>query len=164
MRDAGTQAFEAFVSALDYSMVVVTVSRRGQRAGCLVGFSTQCSIQPPRFVVCISKANATARIARRARDVGVHQLGAGQEDLARLFGEQSGDWADKFGSCRWHVDAHDVPVLDDAPAWFIGRVVSRVRFGDHTALVLAPVTGGRRRADAPFMLAAAKSLEAGHPA
>ena len=164
MRDAAAEAFEAFVSALDASMVVVTVSRRGRRAGCLVGFSTQGSIDPPRFVVCVSKANATSRVARRARYVGVHQLGAGQQELARLFGEQSGDWTDKFESCRWHADVHDVPVLDDAPAWFVGRVVSRIGLGDHTALVLAPVSGGRRRDEPPFMMRAAESFDAGHPA
>src|SRR4051794_36569024 len=118
-RDAATGPFEAFVAALDYAMVVATTGRRGKSAGCLVGFATQCSIAPPRFLVCISKANATARLARRSRYVGLHQLGADQHDLARLFGEQSGDWIDKFHECRWHRDVHDVPVLDDAPAWLI---------------------------------------------
>jgi flavin reductase (DIM6/NTAB) family NADH-FMN oxidoreductase RutF len=157
-------AFESFVSGLDYSMVVLTAGRRGRRAGCLVGFSTQCSIDPQRFLVCVSKANATARLARRARYVGVHQLGAGEQELARLFGEQSGVWTDKFGDCRWHADAHGVPVLDDASAWLIGRVVARVGLGDHTGLVLAPVTGARRREGPSLMFHAVKNMDAGHPA
>lgn len=164
MSDAGTEAFEAFVSALDYSMVVVTAARRGRRAGCLVGFATQCSIQPQRFLVCVSKANATARVVRGARYVGVHQLGADQVQLARLFGEQSGDWTDKFDDCRWHADEHGVPVLDDAAAWLVGRIVKRVDAGDHTGLVLAPVSGGRRRDGASLMFDAVKSFDAGHPA
>ena len=163
-RAAGTQALDEFVSVLDYSMVVVTASRRGRRAGCLVGFATQCSINPPRFLVCVSEANATARLARRARYLGVHQLGADQLDLARLFGEQSGDWTDKFAHCRWHRGAHGVPLLDDASAWMVGRVVTRVGLGDHAGLVLAPVHGARRRDDRPLMFGAVKSLDAGHPA
>ena len=161
---AEREAFEAFVSGLDYSMVIVTAARRGHRAGCLVGFATQCSIDPQRFLVCVSEANATARIARRAGYLGVHQVSADQMELARLFGEESGDWTDKFESCRWHVGPHDVPVLDDASAWLIGRVVDRVRLGDHTGLVLAPVAGARRREDRPLMFEAVKTLDAGHPA
>ena len=163
-RDVGKQALEAFVATLDYAMVVVTGARGGRRAGCLVGFATQCSIDPPRYLVCVSKANATAAVARRARYVGVHQLASDQNELAQLFGEQSGDWTDKFDACRWHPDAHGVPVLDDAPAWLIGRVVTRVDFGDHTGLVLDPVAGSRERDDSPLMFDAVKDLEAGHPA
>ena len=159
-----TEAFEAFVSGLDYSMVVVAVARRGRRAGCLVGFATQCSMDPQRFLVCISEANATARLARRARHLAVHQIGADQLELARLFGEESGDWADKFEACRWHAGLHDVPLLDDASAWLIGRVVKRVRLGDHTGYVLAPVAGARRRDDRPLTFEAVKTLNAGHPA
>lgn len=163
--DDARQAFEAFVSAANYSMLVLTTARRGtRRAGCLVGFATQCSIEPQRFLVCVSKANATARLVRQVRYVGVHQLGAEQHELARLFGEQSGDWTDKFTACGWHAGAHGVPVLDDAPAWMVGRIVTRVGLGDHTGLVLAPVAGGRHRDGAPLMFDAVKTLDAGHPA
>jgi flavin reductase (DIM6/NTAB) family NADH-FMN oxidoreductase RutF len=162
-RDEATEAFESFVATLDYSMLVVTAARRGRHDGCLVGFATQCSIEPQRFLVCMSKANATARLTRRARYVGVHQLGTEQEGLARLFGEQSGDWTDKFAACRWHADLYGVPVLDDAPVWLIGRTVTRVDLGDHTGLVLAPVDGSRHRDDPSLMFGAIKNLDAGHP-
>ena len=166
MRDgvAAAEGFEAFVSGLDYSMAIVTVARRGRRAGCLVGFATQCSMGPQRFLVCVSEANATSRLARRARYLGVHQIGADRLDLARLFGEESGDWTDKFESCRWHAGPHDVPLLDDASAWMVGRVITRVRLGDHTGMVLDPVAGARRREDRPLMFQAVKTLDAGHPA
>ena len=35
----------------------VTTATDGAQAGCLVGFSTQCSIEPPRFGVWLSKLN-----------------------------------------------------------------------------------------------------------
>ena len=68
------------------------------RAGCLVGFATQCSIHPPRWYVGISKLNRTFDIAAAAELVVVHALGAANAGLARLFGEQTGDEIDKF-SC-----------------------------------------------------------------
>jgi flavin reductase (DIM6/NTAB) family NADH-FMN oxidoreductase RutF len=161
---AGAEAFEAFAATSDYPMFVLTAGRGRRRAGCLVGFATQTSIDPPRFLVCASVANATARVVRRAPFVGVHQLGEDQCELAALFGEESGDWTDKFSRCRWHPDRSGVPVLDDCPAWLIGRIVGRFALGDHTGLLLEPVGGGRRRDARPLMFRQVDDFDAGHPA
>ena len=48
------RTFNALASELDYPMFVVTTAAGGAPAGCLVGFATQCSIDPPRFLVCLS--------------------------------------------------------------------------------------------------------------
>ena len=162
--DAGADAFEAFAATLDYPMFVLTAGRGRRRSGCLVGFATQTSIDPPRLLVCVSVKNATARAVRRARFVGVHQLGADQTELAALFGEESGDWTDKFARCRWHRDGSGVPLLDDCPAWLIGRILDRFALGDHTGLLLEPVDGGRRRDDQPLMFRQVDDMDAGHPA
>lgn len=127
------------VSDLDYPMLVVTAEAGGDRQGCLVGFAAQCSINPPRFTVWISKKNRTATVARRAKALAVHFLSVANEDLARLFGESSGDQIDKFERCRWHSGAAGAPVLDDCARWFVGRVVSRHDDGDHVAVLLEPV-------------------------
>lgn len=39
---------------LDHPMYVVTAEADGERAGCLVGYASQCSIQPARFMVWLS--------------------------------------------------------------------------------------------------------------
>ncbi|HET6816259.1 MAG TPA: flavin reductase family protein [Mycobacteriales bacterium] len=145
-------------------MYVVTTRASGDHAGCLVGFTTQTSIDPPRFLACISKANATARTVASASHVAVHLLGPDNVDLARLFGEESEDWADKFARCDWHDGPYDVPVLDGAPAWFAGEIVDRVDVGDHTGLLLAPVaTGGQATSDY-LTFQQLKNLDPGHPA
>ena len=46
-----TEEFGSFVSGLDYPMFVVTAAADGRRAGCLVGFTSQVSIDPPRLLV-----------------------------------------------------------------------------------------------------------------
>jgi hypothetical protein len=68
-----------FVARLDYPMFVVTVADAGtgERAGCLVGFATQCSINPFRFLVCLSRANRTHRVASRS-EVLAGQAAGGQ--------------------------------------------------------------------------------------
>src|SRR3954469_9365366 len=91
-----TDAFDALVSGLEYPMYVVTAAVDGERSGCLAGFVTQCSIDPPTMLVCISKANHTHAVAQAATTLVVHFLGAEDEALARLFGERTGDDIDKF--------------------------------------------------------------------
>jgi flavin reductase (DIM6/NTAB) family NADH-FMN oxidoreductase RutF len=59
------EAFDALVGALDYPMFIATTVGDGERSGCLVGFATQCSIDPPRFLVCLSDKNRTYRVLER---------------------------------------------------------------------------------------------------
>jgi flavin reductase (DIM6/NTAB) family NADH-FMN oxidoreductase RutF len=153
-----------FASAVDYPMYVATVAAGSERGGCLVGFATQTSLEPVCFLVCISRANATARIAATASHVAVHLLGRDNDDLARLFGEESGDWTDKFARCRWSRGPHDAPVLDDAAGWFVGEVVDRVALGDHDGLVLAPVEVHEPQVTAFLTFQDLSDLEPGHPA
>ncbi|HET7531371.1 MAG TPA: flavin reductase family protein [Mycobacteriales bacterium] len=145
-------------------MYVVTTRAGDERAGCLVGFTTQTSIDPVRFLVCISDVNATARVVAQATYVVVHQLARDEKDLARLFGEESEDWTDKFARCAWHDGPYDVPVLDASPAWFVGRIVERLDVGDHTGLLLVPVATGGRSDGAILTFRQLADLHPGHPA
>lgn len=61
-----TEAFERIAGLLDYPMFVVTTRVGEVRAGCMVGFTSQVSIHPARFLVGLSKRNHTYRIARDA--------------------------------------------------------------------------------------------------
>ena len=47
-------AFNAIVGDLEYPMFIVTARAGDERLGCLVGFATQTSIDPPRFAACLS--------------------------------------------------------------------------------------------------------------
>ena len=89
-------AFERLTKRLDYPMVVLTVAADGETSGCLVGFSTQCSINPPRYLVCLSVKNHTHALASRAPTAAVHFLGAEPHGLAALFGALIGDDVDKL--------------------------------------------------------------------
>ncbi len=98
----GSEAFEQVVALLDYPMFVVTTRVGDQRAGCLVGFSSQVSINPSRFLVGLSKKNHTYRVAADgATHLAVHLLAKEHKELARLFGSETGDRVDKFSRCDW---------------------------------------------------------------
>jgi flavin reductase (DIM6/NTAB) family NADH-FMN oxidoreductase RutF len=139
------QSFERLAAMLDYSMFVVTTEATGHRSGCLVGFATQTSLQPPRFLVGISKRNHTFGVAARSRHLAVHVLERRSLELARLFGGQTGDDTDKFQHCSWHTGPAGMPILDDAPAWFVGKTLNRIELGDHLGYLLEPIAGHASR-------------------
>src|SRR3954453_19462919 len=97
----GVAAVHELIDELDYPMFIVAAAAGGERAGCLVGFATQCSIDPPRFLVCISVRNRTFRVARSAAGLVVHLVPEEAADLADLFGGQTGDEVDKFAQVTW---------------------------------------------------------------
>ena len=157
------ETFHELGSPLDYPMFIVTATARDRRAGCLVGFATQCAIDPPRFVVFISNKNFTYRVARDASHLGVHVVPAEEVELARLFGESTGDEVDKFERCRWEVGPHGVPVLSDCRDRFIGRIVDTFDAGDHAGFFLDLVDV--RAAGGPFFsFQRALGFEPGHEA
>ncbi len=87
---------EKVASALDPAMVIVTAAAGERKAGCLVGFHTQVSIDPPRTLVCVSQTNHTHEIAAEAPVLGVHVVPEERRELADLFGGETGDEMDKF--------------------------------------------------------------------
>ncbi|HVQ91866.1 MAG TPA: flavin reductase family protein [Mycobacteriales bacterium] len=155
---------DGFFRPLDYPMYVVTAAGGGERDGCLVGFTTQCGIDPPRFLACLSTANRTYRIARSARLLAVHLLGAGQHELAALFGQQTGDETDKLAQCDWQPGPDGVPLLADCPHRFVGEILDRVDLGDHHGFLLRPTEVAAALTGPPLMFSAVQDLEPGHPA
>lgn len=132
------QEFRRLSATLDYPVYVVTTMVDGRRSGCLIGFGTQCSVHPPRFLACLSKKNHTYPVAMRATRLAVHVVDQAQHPLAELFGGETGDEVDKFSRTRWH-EVDGLPILDDCPRWFTGNVIGRVDLGDHMGHLLEPV-------------------------
>jgi flavin reductase (DIM6/NTAB) family NADH-FMN oxidoreductase RutF len=154
---------DRLVASLDYPMAIVTCAAGDERAGCLVGFTTQCSIHPLRWLVCISKANHTFGVACRAEVLVVHFPGPAQLDVAALFGEETGDEVDKFARCDWRPGPGDAPVLADVPRWLAGRVLDRIDLGDHVGFVLEPVDAACDLAEPQLGFQSVKDLQPGHP-
>jgi flavin reductase (DIM6/NTAB) family NADH-FMN oxidoreductase RutF len=161
---AAERTFQRLVAQLDYPMFIATVTAGGERAGCLVGFATQCSIHPPRFVAGISDKNRTYRVAQGADSMAVHLVPEDATELAELFGGETGDEVDKFELCAWRPGPGDVPLLDDCPNRFVGRIVERVGFGDHVGMVLEPFYADEDEAGGQLGFHRARRIEPGHEA
>jgi flavin reductase (DIM6/NTAB) family NADH-FMN oxidoreductase RutF len=156
--------FNTLVSGLDYPMFIVTTAAHGQRAGCLVGFATQASIDPPRLMVLLSKANSTYRVAQDADTLAVHFLHETNHALASLFGEQTGDEVDKFAACDWQEGPDQVPVLRGSRGWIVGRIRSRIDGGDHVGHLLDVIAARTDLPGDPMMFRTVRDLDPGHPA
>jgi flavin reductase (DIM6/NTAB) family NADH-FMN oxidoreductase RutF len=158
------RTFQELVAQLDYPMFIVTVATDHERSGCLIGFATQCSIHPPRFLAGLSDKNRTYRVAQGAGSAAIHLVPEDATELAELFGGETGDEIDKFAHCAWRPGPDGVPLLDDCPNRFVGRIVERIDFGDHSGLVLEPVFAEVDEDSAQLGFHRAKRIEPGHEA
>lgn len=142
---------------LDYPMFIATVPGDG----CLIGFATQCSIDPPRFLACLSNKNRTYRLARDAGHMAVHVVPDGRMDLAELFGGETGDEVDKLERCEWEEGPGGVPLIAGCP-YLVGRILRSFEVGDHAAFELdvLAVEGSAR----PLTFQQAKRIDPGHEA
>jgi flavin reductase (DIM6/NTAB) family NADH-FMN oxidoreductase RutF len=157
-------AFSALTGALDPPMFIVTVHVRGERDGCLVGFATQASIDPPRFLACLSERNRTYRLARDADRMAVHVVPDEALDLAELFGGSTGDEVDKLARCEWAEGPGGLPILAHCPSWFVGVVLDRRPLGDHVGFLLEPEAVSSTPPASALGLARAKRIDPGHEA
>ena len=145
---------------LDYPMFIATVPGDG----CLVGFATQCSIDPVRFLVCLSNKNRTYRLAKDATHMALHVVPAERSDLAELFGGETGDDVDKLARCAWTEGPSGTPLLDDCPNRFVGRVVDRFDAGDHVAFLLEVLDAWSADLGPLLTFQSVRDLEPGHRA
>ena len=155
--------FDDFISRVDHPMLLVTTVAGDVHAGCLVGFHSQCSIDPSRYAVWLSKANRTFRIGVLAEVFALHFLEEEDRDLAGLFGTVTGDEDDKFAHCEWTPGFGGVRLLDGCRARVSARRVALYDDGgDHACLVLAPHQTTAPNDFVPLAFSRVRGLEAGH--
>lgn len=161
------QDFDRFVEGTNAPLVVVTVAVGPDRAGCVVGFHTQASIEPTVYAVWLSKANRTTQLALQAARVAVHYLRDDQLEVAEHWGSLTGDETDKFANVDWEPDADGVPLLAACPDRLVLERVGLIDVADadHVCwlgkVTAAAVSG---HPGTPLRLADAQSLTPGHDA
>lgn len=158
-----TEAFDDLMASLDAPMAIVTTALGDERAGCLIGFHAQSSIEPGRYCVWISKANHTYRVMLRSTHLAVHYLTEHDRELAALFGTTSGDDIDKFERCASAPGPHDVPILEACPNHLVVRRTAVLdEGGDHVCVVTEPITSHSAGRFRPLRLSDVDDLTPGH--
>ena len=156
---------EPFFERVDYPYYLLTVRAPDEEmSGCLAGFVTQCSIDPPNFLVCISRLNHTFEVARRATSMGLHLLGRDQLGMARLFGEETGDLVDKFTDVDWRIGATGAPLLAEVALALEGTILGHSSVGDHEAFLVRAVRAVTGPGEGLLMHRSSPRLHPGHPA
>jgi flavin reductase (DIM6/NTAB) family NADH-FMN oxidoreductase RutF len=155
--------FLELAGALDYPVFIVTATDGERHEGCIMGFATQTSFDPARFLACVSRANRTFRLAREADALAVHLVPRGAKELVELFGGETGDEIDKFERCAWSSGPRGLAILDDCPTWFAGSVCERLDLGDHMGLLLEPIEAHHAGGEVEYFQRV-KDVDPGHPA
>ena len=157
-------AFNRLVGSLDRPMIIVTAAVDGERAGCLVGFHAQSSIDPSRYSLWLSKANHTYRVAQYATHFGLHFLAESDKDLAERFGTLTGDEVDKFEGLEARAAQGDAPILVQcANSMVVRKLAVLDEGGDHVCVTTEPIEVHDSVPFEPLTLSQVSDLEPGHP-
>lgn len=130
------EAFGTLSSALDYPMFVVTAASGEERGGCLVGFASQCSIDPARFLVCLSRKNHTYRVATGAPISPCTCSAPISSRWPSSSAPRRATMSTSSTSAAGRRGRRVSRCSTTAPTASWGRVVDRVDAGDHVGFVL----------------------------
>ena len=156
-------AFDRLMASTDPPLIVVTTVAEDERAGCLVGFHAQSSIDPQHYCVWLSKANHTYRVALRAEDFAVHFLTADDLPIAQRFGTLSGEDTDKFAGLDVDVDEHGVPLVLACPNRISLERIAMLDDGSDHVCLTTRVSSSHTSGDfKPLRVSDAAHLDPGH--
>jgi flavin reductase (DIM6/NTAB) family NADH-FMN oxidoreductase RutF len=158
-------SFGDLIADVNPALIVVTTARNGERAGCLVGFHAQSSIEPAKYCVWLSKANHTFRVGQRSSHLVLHMLTSDDLRLAEHFGTLSGDDVDKFADLDVAIGAGGAPVLRQCPNRIVLRRTTMLdEGGDHVCAVGEVLEVAHGGPFEPLRLSQAAHLPPGHGA
>ena len=130
MTDVDPARFRSVMGHFATGVTVVTVSTPAGPVGMTANAVCSLSLEPLLLLVAFDNEARTLPAVRATGRFGVNVLGAGQEDLARLFASKLPE-SDKFAGVPHTV--HDgIPVIEDVLAWVGCRLERLIPGGDHT--------------------------------
>ncbi|MGH2946431.1 MAG: flavin reductase family protein [Solirubrobacteraceae bacterium] len=130
MRNVPPDRFRSVMGHFATGVAVVTVSTPEGPVGMTANAVCSLSLDPVLLLVCFDNDARTLPVVRETGRFGVNVLGAGQQDLARLFASKRPE-REKFAGVAHSVHA-GIPVIDGALAWVGCRLERLVPGGDHT--------------------------------
>lgn len=112
-------------------------------AGVPVGFTAtslaSLAAVPPLATFNMARISTAWPAVDGTDHVLVHLLGSRNRALADRL---SGPHEERFAGDHWHPGPLGLPLLDDVPAWMLGRIVERVPVADNAVVVVRIEDGG----------------------
>lgn len=135
-----------------YGLFVATSpGTEGIRAA-TISWVTQVSFEPKLILVALRKGTAICEAVQSSRRFALHVVGAHQPDFARAFFTGAQGTAEEIAGHRYHLSAHQVPILEDATAWLECEVVEEAgASGDHALFIAGLVDGAIAVPGAPAL-------------
>ena len=140
-RTSAVNEIDALFRRLSAGVYVIGAAQGERRGAFTAAWIMQASYEPPLIALSVNPNHATYPLLNESRTFTVSVLKAGQLELARRFGTQSGRDLDKLAGIQWQPTPTGAPILDDALAFFECEVVQSVPAGDHE-LVIGHVVAG----------------------
>jgi flavin reductase (NADH) len=127
------RAFRAAMANLAAAVNVVTTDGAHGRAGMTVSAACSVTDNPPTMLICVNRCSSSHDTVVANGRVCVNVLGTDQDELAMHFaGGTNVPTSERFGDAAWDFDTYGLPVLPDALASIIGRIVTEHPLGSHT--------------------------------
>jgi len=144
------RTFRGAMANLSAAVNVVSTDGPYGRAGMTVSAACSVTDTPPTLLVCVNRSSSSHGAVVANGRVCVNVLGTDQESLAMHFaGATRVPTFERFGEGSWDFDTYGVPVLRDALASIVGRIVRTTAAGSHTVAFVevdAVISGERRGA------------------
>lgn len=113
--------------------VAVITTGGGTPAGFTATSLVPVAPEPPLVCFNIDRSSSSWPAVERAEHLALHLLAVGQHDVATVFATSG---IDRFAAVTdWRRGPFGLPILDEALAWFVVRVKSRVEAGDHVVVI-----------------------------
>ena len=130
-------------------VAVVGVDVEGERLALTVGTLVSLSLEPPLVGFAVSRQAALHELLRRANELALSLLAAGQEGVAQHFARGVPPIA------LWHGIAirpqAGPPQIENALGWLECRTIAEHAAGDHTFFVAEVETAERGPAEQPLV-------------
>ncbi len=116
--------------------IVTATAADGEPHGSTVSSFASLSLEPPLVSFALDRTSRLLTHLEPGARVGVHILGAHQQELASRFALRGRGPGRKFDGVHWSVRA-GVPYLPGCAGWTAGRVERHVHGGDHVLLIVS---------------------------
>lgn len=134
---------------IPYGIHVLTATHGGQVAAATIDWVTQASFEPPMVVCCIRRDSQIYGLVRDSGYSALHPLSEGQKPYAMKFFKNREATATHINGQPYKPGPHDVPLLEEAPAYIVLRKVDQLTQSDHAVVLSEVVDIGLRSASAP---------------
>lgn len=145
-------------------VAILTTGDHMQQHGMTVSSFTSISVDPPMVTVTLNNATRTKQLVDTTGAFAINLLSEGQEELSERFAGRVSDHVNRFDGVRVQYSPEDIPMLPDAAAYVLCRVVYTYAMANST-LYIAEVIRSIKAANHPPLVYFDRSyhrIENGH--